>query len=75
MTPETVPCECTDHGQCVPVPKQHVRYQIRIGPEEQGVVALCAHCYVNGHMARTEYAWRAKTTAKKEAAPWPNKKS
>jgi hypothetical protein len=68
MSPaETVPCECTEpsHGArpCVPVPAQHVRYQVRVGPENQGVVRLCAHCYVNGHLARNEYRWRGQQKA------------
>lgn len=63
MAPETVPCECVDasHARpCVPIPKQHARYQIRVGPAEQGVVRLCASCFVNGHMGMTEYRWRAR---------------
>lgn len=56
---EAVPCECEEHA-CVPVPKQHVRYDIRVGPDLQGVIRLCAHCFINGHMGIKEYRWRGQ---------------
>lgn len=62
MTAETIPCECSEHA-CVPIPKQHVRYQIQTGPGEQGVVRLCAFCYCNAHMTRPEYRWRGQQKA------------
>lgn len=62
--PETVLCECLDpahHGRpCVPIPVQHVRYLVRIGSAEEGLIKLCAHCFTNAHHAVDEYRWNAK---------------
>lgn len=56
------PCECTEH-RCIPVPKQNMRYRIRTGPGAEGLVALCAHCYVNAHMAGYEFRYQATNKA------------
>lgn len=65
---EIIVCECTDpsHGArpCVPIPAQHVRYDVRVGPDTQGLVKLCAHCFVNAHMGRAEYRWRGQQKAR-----------
>jgi hypothetical protein len=68
MTAErSIPCECTEHA-CVPVPVQHVRYRIRRGPGAEGIVMLCAHCFINAHMASFEFTWQAHNRPAKEAA-------
>ena len=65
--PEPIRCECTEHGgrPCVPIPAQHVRYQIRVGPEEQGLIKLCAFCFINGHHGMKEYRWRGQQEARR----------
>ena len=61
-TSETAPCECSEH-KCIPVPKQTMRYRVRVGPGAEGLVALCAHCYVNGHLAGYEFRFQAHNRA------------
>lgn len=70
MSPvETTTCECREHGArgCVTIPIQHVRYDIRVGPEEQGIVRLCASCFCDGHMVRDEHRWRGQVSRQQKA--------
>lgn len=44
------PCECREH-RCTPPPVQAARYMTVVSDPDRRLIALCAHCYVNGHMA------------------------
>ena len=68
-TPEPA-CECEEHP-CRPVPGQTARFRVGVGPLDQGVVELCAWCYVNGCMWRREQRWkeaRAKEAIRAQAS-------
>lgn len=53
-------CECRERDcqPCRPVPQQTARWRVRVGTGEAGLLDLCAHCYINGHMWLAGFQYR-----------------
>lgn len=59
----STPCDCREH-RCTPPAVQTARYATTVyDPDRRRLILLCAHCYINGHMA----IWPQRMIAPKRA--------